>query len=257
MSVVLVFKLFAAPLLIGVASLAGKRWGPQAAGLMGGLPLVGAPIVLVLWLTQGDAIAIQTSTAAPVGVWATMVYLLTLGFASARLPWYLLIPLGWACYLAANIALEASGFAHSPVLGVAIIPVLWIAATRVLPKPVARPEPTHLPHIELLARMAAAAVLVVGLTTIAARIGASMTGLLSGAPVAATVIPAFTLATAGRDSLLLALRGFLTGLTGFATFFLILAEGIPKLGALVLLPATIASIVVGLGAARLARSRVT
>jgi hypothetical protein len=248
-------KLLASPALIGLASLAGKRWGPNIAGLMGGLPLVGGPIVLAVWLIHGPEYAAQVSLAAPVGVWATMTYMLVLGFISVRWPWYSAIPFAWLCYLLTALLIDASGFSQSLVLGIAIIPALWIAATRVMPKPKAAPIPAVLPRIELFARMIAAALLVWTITTVSGHLGTHLTGVLAGAPVAAVVIPAFTMANSGRDALLITLRGFLTGLMGFAVFFLILAYSMGTLGAWAVLPALIGGVAVGLMATHHANKR--
>ncbi len=253
MSAVLAAKLLASPALIGLASLAGKRWGPNIAGLMGGLPLVGGPVVLALWLLHGPEYATQVSLAAPVGVWATLVYLLVLGFISAYWPWYSAIPFAWLCYLSSALLIDAVGLAQSLALGIAVIAGLWLAATRALPKPMAAPAPTALPQIELLARMVAAALLVWTLTTVSEHLGTHLTGVLAGAPVAAVVIPAFTMANSGRDALLITLRGFLTGLMGFAVFFLILGNGMSALGAWALLPALFGGVAMGLLATHHAR----
>ena len=156
--------------------------------------------------------------------------MLMLGYSSACWRWYVAIPWAWACYLAAALLLHVSGLAQSPLLGFAVLPALWLAATRALPQPAVMPQAWPLPRIELLARMAAAALLVVTLTSASSWVGPQLTGVLAGAPVAAVVIPAFTLANVGRDALLLTLRGFLTGLMGFTVFFLLLGHGIVALG---------------------------
>ncbi|QDQ26237.1 hypothetical protein FNU76_07610 [Chitinimonas arctica] len=252
MSTALLVKIFAAPALIGLASLAGKRWGPNVAGLMGGLPLVGGPVVLALWLSQGSPYAIEVARAAPVGVWANIVYMLLVGYASARWRWYIAIPIGWAGYVTAGLALDFTGLSHSALLGLAVLPGLWLAATRCLPKPQAAPPPARLPRIELVTRMLAAATLVLSLTAAASLFGPTLTGIFTGAPVAATVIPAFTFANAGRDALLLALRGFLTGLMGFAVFFMVLGHSADALGGWAFAPALVAGLLVGLVATRLA-----
>lgn len=248
-------KLFAAPLLIGLASLAGRRWGPNVAGLMGGLPLVGAPVVLAVWLSHGSAYAEPAARAAPAGLWANIVYMLVVGWVSARLRWHLAISLGWLCYLGAALLIEASGFAQSPVFGLTALPGLWIAARYVLPKPRALPPRVQLPPVELFARMGAAAALVLTLTAASETVGPQLTGLLSGAPVAAVVIPAFTFVTAGRDALLLTLRGFLTGLMGFGVFFLILGHTMATLDFYAFVPALIGGVATGLLATRLAHRR--
>ena len=41
-------KLVLTPLLIGMASVAGRRWGPVVSGWLIGLPLTSAPVVLFL-----------------------------------------------------------------------------------------------------------------------------------------------------------------------------------------------------------------
>jgi len=246
-------KLFAAPLLIGLASFAGKRWGPNVAGLMGGLPLVGAPVVLAVWLSHGAAYAEPAARAAPAGLWANIVYMLVVGWVSARWRWYIAIPFGWLCYLGAALLIEASGQALSLTAGLAALPALWLAARYVLPVPQTLPPRAHLPPVELLARVAAAATLVLTLTAVSDRLGPQLTGILSGAPVAAVVIPAFTFAVAGRDALLLTLRGFLTGLMGFGVFFLILGHTMATLGLLAFLPALLGGLATGLLATRLAQ----
>ncbi len=253
MSSVLAAKLLLSPVLIGLASLAGKRWGAHIAGLMGGLPLVGGPIVLALWLLHGQAYATEVSLAAPVGVWASMTYLLTLGFVSARWSWYFAIPFAWICYFISALLIDAAGLSQSLVMGIAILPVLWFGATRVLPKPSSIPTSMALPRIELFARMIAAALIVWTLATVSSYLGTHLTGVLAGAPVAATVIPAFTMANSGRDALLITLRGFLGGMMGFAVFFLILGHSIDKLGAWAVLPALLGGVAVGLFATHRAR----
>lgn len=247
---VLAVKLFTSPALIGLASLAGRRWGPNIAGLMGGLPLVGGPIIVALWLEHGVGYAREVTLAAPAGLWANIVYMLVVGYASVRLRWYAAIPLGWTCYLAAALLIEDAGLAHSLAAGLAVVAGLWLAAVHLLPQPSAPPRPARLPPVELVARMATAAVLVFTLATVSQRLGPELTGVLSGAPVAAVVIPAFIHANSGRDALLLVLRGFLTGLMGFAVFCLVLGHTMAALGAAALAPALLAGIATGLLATR-------
>lgn len=255
MTAIWLVKLFAAPVLIGLASLAGRRWGPNIAGLLGGLPLVGGPVILALWLSGDSGHTILAAQAAPAGVWANIVYMLAVGHLSARFNWMLAIPVGWACYLLAALLLNASGYAHSLILGIAVLPALWFSATRWLPRPQAMPAIVALPRSELALRILAAAALVLSLTTASGLIGPSLTGILSGAPVAAVVIPAFTFAKSGRDALLLALRGFLIGLMGFVVFFLCLGQTLSTWGLLAFMPAAIAAVVVAGLATRQIRRR--
>lgn len=250
LSVALATKFFAAPLLIGLASLAGKRWGPALSGLLGGLPLVGAPVVLVLWLTGGTEVAHRAALTAPIGVWATMTYLLVFATVSSKLGWKATLAVSWLCYLTVATFLHYSRLDQCWGLGLAVMPALFVVATRVLPVPATPPQAVHLPPQELFARMAAAVVLVALLTTAATVIGPDFTGVFAGAPVAATVIPSFTLALAGRDPLLRTLRGFLSGQMGFAAFFLVLAALMSTWGSVALIPATLVAVVVSALAAQ-------
>ena len=53
----LALKLILTPVLIGTASLAGRRWGPAVSGWLVALPLTSAPIVFFLARTHGLAFA--------------------------------------------------------------------------------------------------------------------------------------------------------------------------------------------------------
>lgn len=46
----LLLKLTLVPLFIALVTLAGKRWGNRLAGILGGLPIVAGPIVVLLAL---------------------------------------------------------------------------------------------------------------------------------------------------------------------------------------------------------------
>src|SRR2546422_11396057 len=54
---ILVFKLVAAPLLIGAASLAARRWGETISGWFIGLPLTSGPVCFFLAVEQGTGFA--------------------------------------------------------------------------------------------------------------------------------------------------------------------------------------------------------
>ncbi len=53
----LILKLVLTPVLIGAASLAGRRWGPAVSGWLVGLPLTSGPITFFLALSHGATFA--------------------------------------------------------------------------------------------------------------------------------------------------------------------------------------------------------
>lgn len=255
MQLLLLIKLFASPSLIGLASLAGKRWGPNIAGMLGGMPLVAGPAVWVMWLMHGDAFTHDVIRAAPAGVWANVVYMLAMGWASAKFSWLPSLIIAWVAYLLTAYAIHQAALATTLWFSLAVMPALWLAAARLLPAPKIHSNTTPLPRIELITRMVAAAMLVIGLTAIAQTLGPTLTGIFTAAPVAATVIPAFTYAQTGRDALLLTLRGFLTGLFGFVAFFLILSHGLSLLGGWALFTAIVVGLLAGFVATRYAKPK--
>jgi hypothetical protein len=87
-----------------------------------------------------------------------------------------------------------------------------------------------LPAWDLPARALATAVLVVGLTGAASGLGARVTGVLASFPVAMSVLAAFVLAQRGRGEAEELLRGFLRGAAGFATFELLVALLVVRVG---------------------------
>jgi hypothetical protein len=54
---IFVLKLILAPVIIGSASLAGRKWGPAVSGWIIGLPLTSGPVVFFLALSHDAAFA--------------------------------------------------------------------------------------------------------------------------------------------------------------------------------------------------------
>lgn len=237
---ILFFKFLGAPLLIALASLAGKRFGPNLAGLLSGLPVIAGPIILALWLEHGTAYAAEVAWMLPVGQAPLAAYLLAfVGLVQRGRHWSLCLLAGWSAFLlvAAVCVHAALPYALLAVGGIA----LMLLAGLTLPTPVPGPI-ASLPVAEIVARMIAAMVLVVTVTSISARIGVAWTGILAAFPVAGSVMPAFTLARSGPSATLLLLRGFVSGLLGLSICFLLLAVLLPIWGGWAFVPGFAASI---------------
>ena len=86
------------------------------------------------------------------------------------------------------------------------------------------------PDWDLPVRMVLATGLVLLLTGIAPRIGAHLSGLLSPFPIYAGVLAIFAHRQDGGAAANKVLRGLLLGLFAFASFFLVLALGLDRLG---------------------------
>lgn len=252
MNSILAIKLLGGPAVILLASMAGRRWGPTIAGLLGGMPLLATCIIGTLWAEYGKEYALVTAMAAPAGLWANSAFMLAMAYASIKLPWPLMLLCGWIVYLIIAVAIAFSGLTDSFWLGLSALGSLFLGLW-FMPAPEAPPKIARLPHMELTARVIAAFVLVAGLSITARFLGPELTGVLSGGPVAASVIPAFTQASGDRNAVLLQLRGFLTGLTGFCVFFLILVPLAGVIGAWAALPAAVFSVASAYGTSKIAQ----
>ncbi len=239
---VLAVKLFGAPLLVGGASLAGKRYGPALAGLFSGLPVIAGPILAVLWLEHGTDYAAQVAGMLLLGLAPLAAYLWLFSRLARRFHWLTCLLAGWGAFLLVaqgcrNVSLPYWLFASAAVL--ALFCVGWFMA-----RPNAPAVSASLPKIELFARIVAAFVLVFGLTSASGRLGPEWTGLLAAFPVAGSVMPAFTLARSGPHAALRLLRGFVSGLLGLGGFALCLALMLPLLGGFAFVPAVLAAIMI-------------
>lgn len=215
-------KVVLTPVLIGAASLAGRRWGTAVSGWLVGLPLTSGPVALFLTLEHGDAFAAAAAAGILAGTISQAAFSLAYAWLATRLPWP--PALGGA-----TIAFAAATLALSPL----VLPVvfLFLLAVAVLtltvqllpPSAAARSGVDATPRWDLPARMVFATGFVVLLTGLAPVLGAHLTGLLSPFPLYAAILAAFAHSRLGAAPATAVLRGLLFGLYGFAAFFLVLA----------------------------------
>jgi hypothetical protein len=233
----LAVKLLLSPALVGAASLAGRRFGPRVAGLAAALPIVAGPVLLFYAVEQGAAFAATAARSTLIGLVPLTAFCLVhanLARASVRLPRRAAAPLslaaGWAAFLALAAALHSVRLPAwaCTATGAAALLVGW----RLVPAvPADGQSPLrHHPALELLLRMAAAALLVTALTGLAAALGPTWSGLLAPFPVASSVVVMGSHLADGPDRLPETLRGFLLGLLGFVAFLGVLVYGLEPLG---------------------------
>jgi hypothetical protein len=86
------------------------------------------------------------------------------------------------------------------------------------------------PPVELWLRLVAAFALAAGILSGAATLGPTVSGVLLSLPITGSILPPFTLRLYGPDALARLLRGFVTGLTGFTAFFLVVSVALAPLG---------------------------
>jgi len=224
---VLLAKLLLAPLCVVAVSLAGRRWGVATAGILGGLPVVAGPILVVLTLVHGRVCSEGAAAGTLLGLIALTTFVVVYGRASERLGPTACLLLGWVGFFAAVAALRP--LHPSPELALLAVAVVFQLALLMLPPPAVAPPPMPaMPWWDLPARAAAALVLVLAITTASGSLGADLSGLLAPFPVITSVLAVFTHGHGGSDQVRVLLRNFLVGFYGYAAFCFVLAIALPS-----------------------------
>ena len=239
----LALKLGLTPALIGLATLASRRWGPAVGGLLIALPLTSGPVLFFLVLDQGASFAARATEGSLAGSVAVGAFCLAYAWAGRRLPWWGSFGLACAAYVGVAIGLPLLVAGRLPVLlGIALAtpPI----ALLLLPARTPLPAETAPPWWDLPARMVAGAALVVGITAAAAALGPEASGLLATFPVFITVLAVFTHRREGPSRTLQLVRGVLFGMFGTIAFFIVLRLSLEQVGLAVAFPVGLALAVV-------------
>ncbi|MHB1537335.1 MAG: hypothetical protein ACYCUM_09415 [Solirubrobacteraceae bacterium] len=225
---VLALKLLLAPSFVLLATLAGRRFGTRAAGLVGGLPVVGGPILLVYALEHGRAFAASAATGTLLGLVSLVAFVVVYGRLARGLAPPASLLGGWAAFFALTFAFSSVPLPAPAALGV--LAAVLALAPRLLPQVPPPRDGRGIPAWDLPLRAACAAALVLVLTATASALGSRVSGLLAPFPVLASVLAVFTHAQRGREALHGLLRGLLVGYGAFTLFAFTLAELLPSAG---------------------------
>ena len=214
-----------------LASLAARRYGHSVAGTLAGMPMIAGPITGFLLLQQPveqvRAIALATLVCLP----AMVAHMVSFAHAARVLPWYgallvangVFVALGWALSSLALPPVAACALAMSaPLAGMAAMPVRGNGDDASV---------VTIPQAELVLRVAAALAIAAAIMLGADLFSALVSGLLLAAPITGNVLPCFTLPRHGAVATAALLWGFVRGLFGFVTFFVVLYAGLPVVGA--------------------------
>jgi hypothetical protein len=224
----LALKLSLVPLVIWLASEAGRRWGHTVSGWITGLPLIAGPISIFLALDPGPSFAVKTGHAILQGTIACAAHCIVFAWAAQRFGWLASLLLSWLAFFA--VAVLATEWTLSLGAAFALTGVGLAIAVLSMPRLPRATGPVKIPRGEVAIRMlialAIAAAAAIGATTFGARTSA----ILLTFPISGSVLPAFTRALYGGQATVQLLRGFVLGLFGFAAFFFIVPMTLESLG---------------------------
>src|SRR5262245_20047920 len=91
-------KVLLAPLCVVAVSLVGRRWGVAVAGVLGGLPVVAGPILLVETLLHGRDFGAEAAAGTLVGLAALTAFVVVYGRIAAAARPLLSMLCGWAAF---------------------------------------------------------------------------------------------------------------------------------------------------------------
>jgi hypothetical protein len=217
------------PVLVGGASLAGRRFGHHIGGWLVALPMTSGPVAFFLAsdrgvsFASGAAIGMLAGTASQVAF--ALAYGATASYGAARA-----FSVGTLAFAVATLALSFLHWRAFPTFAlVAVVLAVGFVVTR--RRPTGLPtEATDLPRWDIPVRMVAATSMVVLITTLAPHLGPHLAGLLSPFPVFGAVLAIFTHHAHGSRAATQALDGLVLGLAAPAVFFLALAVVLPSAG---------------------------
>lgn len=221
-------KILLAPLCVVAVSLAGRRWGVAVAGVLGGLPVVAGPILLVETLLHGRDFGSEAAAGTLLGLAALTTFVVVYGriaAASGPLPSVLC---GWTAFLLGVAVLSL--VQPPPALSLVAVGACFALGLRLLPPaPPSPPAPAKPPWWDLPARALAALGLVLALTAVSGALGPHLSGLLAPFPIITSVLAVFTHSHSGFVQVSVLLRNFIFGFYGFAAFCFMLAIALPAL----------------------------
>lgn len=225
---VFAFKLLITPILIGAATLAGRRWGPVANGLMVGLPLTTGPISFILAHDQGLAFASTAAAGNLAGQISMCVFCLVYSLAARKTGWSVSAVLSITGYLLSTILLNRLSWQLLPAFFTLLAVILLVS--RLIPHRLSSASPPAPPRWDIPARIIIATSFVILITTFASVLGAQFSGLISTFPVFGVIFATFTHAQQGSHSAARLLRGIVFGSVSYAFFFLTVGLCLVPLG---------------------------
>ena len=172
-------KLTLPPIIIGLISLAERKWGASISGLLVGLPLTAVPLLFFLTLEQGQSFSARTSIASMMGLVALAAFASLYARVSQAHGWQPSLLVATGIYIVTSVLLTklpplSIGWAFLIACGALSLCLLCFPREAAL-----SPEFKMSSGREIGLRMALAAVIVFVLSSLAGLIGPMSSGLAS------------------------------------------------------------------------------
>jgi len=218
---ILILKLILAPVIIGSASLAGRRWGSAVSGWIVGMPLTSGPIIFILAISHDAAFAANAALGVISGGLSLVAYALTYAWLATRFRWQVTLIGSLLVFIISVAVLQNFIFPLIPIF-IAVCAALLIGI-RLMPKDaVIEGTETEPSRWDIPARILIGTSFILLLTGIAPFIGPRLTGLLTTIPLYVTIMGIFAQRHQGPTAAARLFRGLLYGMFAFTGFFITL-----------------------------------
>jgi hypothetical protein len=221
----LLLRLTLVPLLVAAVTLVVRRWGTRAAAFVAALPAVAGPTLGFYAVQQGHPFAAHAAAGALLGLVGVAAFCCAYGYAALRFSWPLCLAVGWMAFglvTLTTLRVEVPAVVGLTIAITALLLVRWL-----LPRRASSPNAPPPPAWDLPVRMLSALALVFALTSAAAHLGPTLSGLLTPFPVVTAIVGGFMHAQQGTGAVLRFLRGYMPGLCSFAVFCFVFALTLP------------------------------
>lgn len=218
---ILVLKLILAPVIIGSASLAGRRWGPAVSGWIVGMPLTSGPVIFFVALSHSTTFSANAALGVLSGGLSLVFYALTYSWLATRFCWPIAISGSLLVFAASTTFLQNFTFPLLPIF--VMVCVVLLVGLRFMPKDTVEKESESKPSPwDIPIRIIIGTSFILLLTGIAPLIGPRLTGLLTTIPLYVTILAIFAHRDQGPAAAAHVLKGLLYGMFAFTGFFIVL-----------------------------------
>jgi hypothetical protein len=226
---ILALKLILAPIIIGSASLAGRKWGPAVSGWIVGMPLTSGPVIFFVALSHETAFAANAALGVLSGGLSLVAYALTYSWLAVKFRWQIAIAGSLLVFAISTALLQNYTFPLLPIF--AMVCAVLLIGLRLMPKDVVEKESEEKPGAwDIPIRIFIGTSFILLLTGIAPFIGSRLTGLLTTIPLYVTILAIFAHRHQGPAAAAHVLRGLLYGMFAFTGFFITLSLLIERVG---------------------------
>jgi len=218
---ILILKLVLAPVIIGSASLAGRKWGPAVSGWIVGLPLTSGPVAFILAVSHDTTFAFGAIRGTLSGGFSLIAFCLTYAWLARKFNWAITALGSISVFAGMTTLLQNFDLPYIPLFFAIVLVIvvgLWL-----MPKQVELEVSQSTPSLwDIPARILVGTSFILLMTGIAPYIGPRLTGLLTTIPLYAGILTIFAHRHHGHAGANSVLRGLIFGLFAFAGFYLVL-----------------------------------